>query len=80
MQPGGDGWRCGVQRGGGLLAMEIVAPFACLKKRSQNTVAAGCVREKYCSGWLMNSAAVRRNQPAGLKTSQPNGAIILIQF
>ena len=26
------------------------APFACLKKRSQNTAAAGCVREKYYSG------------------------------
>ena len=25
------------------------------KKRSQNTVVVGCVREKYCSGWLMNS-------------------------
>jgi len=44
-----------VQRGGGLLAMEIVAPFACLKKRSQNIVAAGCGKEKYCSGRLMNS-------------------------
>ena len=54
-----------------------MAPFVCLKKRSQNTVAAGCVREKYCSGWLMNSAAVRRNKPAGLKTSQPNGTYML---
>ena len=37
-----------------------MAPFACLKKRSQNTVAAGFVWEKYCSGWKMHCSIVRR--------------------
>ena len=57
-----------------------MAMFACMKKRSQNTVAAGCVREKYCSCWLINSATVRRNQPAGLETRPANGTYVRLIY